>query len=97
MRRPIWVCTVCQCPSPGFTDNPLYTSVWRHSDKNSAAINSRYLDFVQTRGLISLVNDNHVANNRKEILVYVYFGSIVNKRPKHYWSVGRGGDSLNQF
>ena len=24
LRRLIWVCTVCQCPSPGFTDKPLY-------------------------------------------------------------------------
>ena len=31
-------------------------------------------------GLISLVNDNHVDNNLKEILVYVCFGSIVNVR-----------------
>ena len=31
-RRP-WVCTVCQCTSPGFTDNPLYTALWPHSDK----------------------------------------------------------------
>ena len=45
----------------------------RHSDKNN-----RYLDFVQTRGLISLVNDNHVENNLKEILVNVYYGSIFN-------------------
>ena len=29
-----------------------------------------------TRGLISLVSDNHVGNNLKEILVYVYYGSI---------------------
>ena len=35
-------------------------------------------DFVQTRGLISLVNDNHVYNNIKEILVYAYLGSTVN-------------------
>ena len=41
----------------------------RHSDKNSAAINNRYLDFVQTCGLISLVNDNQV-DNLTEILVY---------------------------
>ena len=33
--------------------------------------------------LISLVNDNHVDNNLKEILVYVYFGSIVNNQPKN--------------
>ena len=35
------------------------------------------------RGLISLVNHNHVDNNLKEILVYVYFGSIVNNRSKN--------------
>ena len=81
LRRLIWVCTVCQCPSSGFSDNPLYTALWRHSDKNSAAINNCYLDFVQTRGLISLVNDNHVDNNLTEILLYVYFGSTVNNRP----------------
>ena len=33
--------------------------------------------------LISLVKDNHVDNNLKEILVYVYFGSIVNNQPKN--------------
>ena len=22
------VCTVCQCLSPGFTDDPLYTALW---------------------------------------------------------------------
>ena len=53
----IWVCTVCQCPSPGFTDTHLYTIRPCHSDKNS--------------GLTSLVNNNHVDNNLKEILVYV--------------------------
>ena len=57
-------------------------ALWRHRDKKSAAINKRYLDFVQTRGLISLVNDNHVDNNLKEILVHVYYWSIVNNRPK---------------
>ena len=41
--RLIWVCNVCQCPSPGFTDNPLYTALWHHSEKNSLAINNRYL------------------------------------------------------
>ena len=40
------------------------------------AINYLDLDFVQMRGLISLVNDSHMDNNLKEILVYVYFGSI---------------------
>ena len=37
----------------------------------------------QRRGLILLVNDNHVDNNLKEILVYVYFGSIVNNLPQN--------------
>ena len=64
LRCLIWVCNVCQCPSPGFTDSPPYTALWRRSDKNSAALNYRYLDFVQARGLISLVNDNHVDSNR---------------------------------
>ena len=51
-----WVYTVCQCPgstlfanvpcSPGLTDNPLYTTFWLHSHKNSAAISNHYLDFV---------------------------------------------------
>ena len=41
-------------------------------------MNNLYLDSVQTRALMSLVNDNHVDNNLKEILVYVYLGSIVN-------------------
>ena len=34
--------------NPGFTDNPLYTALWRHSVKKSAARNNRYLDCVQT-------------------------------------------------
>ena len=45
------------------------------------AINNRYLDFVQTRGLFLLVNDNHTDKNLKENLMYVYFGSIVKNRP----------------
>ena len=39
-----------------------------HSDvtaKNSQAINSRYLDFVQTRDLILLVSDKHVDKNTR--------------------------------
>ena len=36
-----------------------------------------------TCDLISLVNVNHMDNNLKEILVYVYFGSIVNHLPKN--------------
>ena len=61
------------------SDNPLF---WRHNDKKSAAINNRYLDFIQTHDLISLVIDKHLDNNLKEILVYVYSGSIVNNRYK---------------
>ena len=55
----------------------------RHSDV-TAAINNRYLDFVQTPGSISLVNDNHVDNNIKEMLVYASFSSIVNNRSKTF-------------
>ena len=53
----------------------------RH-DKNSAAVNESYLDFVQTRGLISLVNGNHVDNSLKKILVSVNYGLVVNNPPK---------------
>ena len=58
-------------------------ALWRHSDKNSAALNNRYPDYVQKRGMISLVNENHVGNKIKELLVYVYSGSFVNNRPKN--------------
>ena len=34
------------------------------------------------QGLITLVNDNHMDNYLKEILVFVYYGLIVNNRPK---------------
>ena len=44
----------------------------QHSDKNTAAINNCFLDFVQTRDLILLLNDIHVDNNLTEILVYVH-------------------------
>ena len=51
--------------------------IW-HSDVTVTSI-ARY---VQTRSLISLVNDNHVGNDLKKSLMFVYFGSIVNIRPK---------------
>ena len=35
------------------------------------------------RGLIKLVNDNHVDNYLKDILAFVYYGSIVNNRSKN--------------
>ena len=37
---------------------------------------------MQTRGLISLVDDNHLDNNLNEILVYVYCASIDPKGNK---------------
>ena len=40
-----------------------------HSDKNSAAINNHYLDFVQTRELVSLVNDKSREQQLYEILM----------------------------
>ena len=66
--------------SQGFRDNPHYTALLRHNDKNDAAINNRYMDFVQTHCLILLVNDNHKDNTLKEILVYVYLESTENIR-----------------
>ena len=36
---------------------------------------------IQTRGLISLVSD--VDNNLESISEYLYYGSIVNNRPKN--------------
>ena len=44
-------------------------------DKNSVAVNNRYLD------LITLVNDNLVDNSYylMENLAFVYYGSIVNQ------------------
>ena len=89
----IWDCTVCQCPkcpSPGLTSNPLSTALWHHSDTNSAAINNRYLDFVQASGWISLVNDNHVDTYLKEIFAFVYYRSIVNNRSKNGDNIGTG-------
>ena len=44
-------------------------------------MNNHFLEFVQTRGLISLVNDNRVDNNR---LVYVCISLIVNNRSKWF-------------
>ena len=70
LRRLTWLCYICPCPSPSFIDNPLYTTLWHHSDKNSAAMNNCYLDFPQTRGLISLVNDTHVVKQ----LIWKYCG-----------------------
>ena len=59
-----------------FTDNRPHTT---RQEYCAARINNRQVDFVQTHSLISVVNDNHVNNNLKEILVYVYFGSIIMK------------------
>ena len=36
-----------------------------------------------TGGLISLVNDNHLDNSLKEILVYIYFGLFDCKQSTH--------------
>ena len=64
---------VYQCPSPGFTDSPFLHGILTDSDKKSAAISKvALLDFVQTRGSISLVSDNQVDSNLRDILVYVY-------------------------
>ena len=39
-------------------------------------------EFRPVSGLNTLVNDNHVDNDLKESLAFVYYGSIVNNRPK---------------
>ena len=39
------------------------------------------------RSWITLVNDNHVDNYLKEILAFVYYGSVVNNQPKNGRSV----------
>ena len=51
--------------------------------KKSSATNNRSLDFVQTRSLITLINDNHMDNYRKDILAFVHYGSVVNNQPKN--------------
>ena len=35
------------------------------------------------RGSITSINDNHVDNYLEEILAFVYYGSILNNRPKN--------------
>ena len=48
--------------------------------------------------LIALVNDNLVGNNLKKILVYVYFGLIVNWQTKNCWITSKQwSDSLCQL
>ena len=42
------------------------------------------------RGLVSSVSDNHVDNYLKEILAFLYYGSILNNRHKNY-SLNYGG------
>ena len=37
------------------------------------------------RGLISLTSNNHLGNYLKEILAFVYYGSIVNSQPQNGW------------
>ena len=75
----VFVCTVCHC-SKCPNRQPSIKAPKRHSDKNSATINCRYLDFVQASDLISFVNNNHIDYDLKEILAFVYCGSIVNNR-----------------
>ena len=53
---------------------------YSQSDGSNQLPKNHYLDFVQMPVLISLVNGYHVDNNLGEILVYIYFGSIVTKK-----------------
>ena len=76
--RLIWVCTVCQCQVQVL---PSLHGTLTLQPQEKRAINNRYLDFVQMRCLISLVNNNHV-DKTKGIFMHVYLGSIVNNRQK---------------
>ena len=67
-----------------FTDNPLSTELRSHSDKNSSAVNNRYRI---SSNAITLANDNHIGKYLKEILVFVYYGWIVNNRSKNCWQL----------
>ena len=40
-------------------------------------------------GLIKLVNNNHLDNYLREILALVYYGSIVNNRPKNDYKMNK--------
>ena len=62
LRRLIRFCTIANVPVQVLQIAPCH-----RSDKHNAAINNRYLDFIQTSGLILLVNDTHLDNNFKEI------------------------------
>ena len=59
----------------------------QHSDVTATGIAWVYKiplpGFPLTHGLITLVNDNDVDNYLKEILAFVYHGSIVNNQQKN--------------
>ena len=64
-----------------FANVPFQVLHWTDvTENNTAAINNRYLEFVQSRGRISLVNDNQLDNYVKDILAFTYYG--VKNRPK---------------
>ena len=56
------------------SNNPLDTTLWHHSDKDSVALNNRYLSFIQTCGMISLLNNKH---DNKFWCMHMYFGSTL--------------------
>ena len=84
--RLIWVCTVCKCPSPGLTDNPLNAALWRHSDKNSATINNRYLEF-SSNARFDYIGQRK-SRRQLPFLASVYYGSIVHNRSKNKHVMG---------
>ena len=83
LRRLIRVCTVCQCPSPGFADNPFLL----HSDFTAIRLARLWMTvtWISYKRAVwfYLFNDNHVNNNLKAILVHVNYSSIVNSRSKN--------------
>ena len=78
---------ICQCPStkpsPGFTDNPLYTALWRYSDKNSTSINNSYLEFVQM--LFAWINfiGQPQSHGWQQYDSLVALGLLINNQPKN--------------
>ena len=77
----VWSGSALFANVPNVQVQVLSTALWHHSDKNSVAINNRYLGFVK-RGLITLVNDNHV-DNFKDFFGVCILWIIVNNRPKN--------------
>ena len=65
------ICQCPKCPNPGFTDNPLSTTLLQEQ----CGYKEPLPGFHPTRGLITLVNDS-------ESVTWTNYDSVVNNRPK---------------